>query len=382
MKGTDTGGMTADVEFMEYFRSLKQVFLYVIDECNLRCRHCLYKPHLADAQGMREIPLHVAVKLIRLFRQIGASKLTIMGGEPMLYGAPEGNRPLYALISAAKNIGYEYVRIDTNGVFDRHMLMEPGLRELDEITFSLDGPMPEVNDAVRGIGTFERCVSNIHEAVALGHNVDITACIHRGFVQNGSDGTALLDELVRYASSLGVRRLNLHPVFKMGLPRDTWTEDTDISPEQWLAIEGALVRNIQEGRYAIPVRIPRRFTLREEFDRNRQYYGYCSAKLGERVLVHPNGIIRVCALLIGTPYGVARYTDKLIEWDKGLTNELRRHHLDELTPCGNQQCGTNGLVPLCISFKPRQHEFIWNEKLKWEDRGLAGAGAAPRDDSA
>lgn len=37
---------------------------------------------------------------------------------------------------------------------------------------------------------------------------------------------------------------------------------------------------------------------KEEFEKNPEYYGYCSAKLAERVLVHPNGIIRIYSLMI------------------------------------------------------------------------------------
>ena len=38
-----------------------------------------------------------------------------------------------------------------------------------------------------------------------------------------------------------------------------------------------------------------------------------SKSIGERVLIHPNGIIRVCALMIGIPYGIGRsYGRKII----------------------------------------------------------------------
>ncbi|MFH1392721.1 MAG: hypothetical protein ABIG90_03605 [bacterium] len=39
------------------------------------------------------------------------------------------------------------------------------------------------------------------------------------------------------------------------------------------------------------------------------------------------------------------------------------------TPCTNQSKGQGfgDFVPLCFSFKPRQKELIWQEKLDWEE---------------
>ena len=34
-----------DEEFREHFKNLKQVFMYVINECNLNCPQCIYKPN-------------------------------------------------------------------------------------------------------------------------------------------------------------------------------------------------------------------------------------------------------------------------------------------------------------------------------------------------
>jgi hypothetical protein len=72
--------------------------------------------------------------------------------------------------------------------------------------------------------------------------------------------------------------------------------------------------------------------------------------------------------MIGTPYGVARFYDNKIVWDKSNTNETINHNLDESIPCANQRRDFGKHIPLCISFKPRQEEIIWKEKLKWEEK--------------
>lgn len=128
-----------DQKFKDFFQdNLKQVFLYLIDDCNLRCVQCLYKLDICFQVEKKEIAFGDAVKLISDFRELGAVKLTLMGGEPTLYGKKDGNKQLLELIKKSKELGYEYVRIDTNGQFDSELLEKPEFKMLDEVTFSID----------------------------------------------------------------------------------------------------------------------------------------------------------------------------------------------------------------------------------------------------
>lgn len=69
-----------DEKFKNYFQdNLKQVFLYLIDDCNLRCVQCLYKLDICFQVEKKEIAFEDAVKLISDFRKLGAVKLTLMG---------------------------------------------------------------------------------------------------------------------------------------------------------------------------------------------------------------------------------------------------------------------------------------------------------------
>lgn len=68
-----------DEKFKNFFDgNLKQVFLYLIDACNLNCVQCLYKLDIAFQVQKKEIDFEDAVKLISDFRELGAVKLTLM----------------------------------------------------------------------------------------------------------------------------------------------------------------------------------------------------------------------------------------------------------------------------------------------------------------
>lgn len=358
-----------DERFKKHFKDLKQVFLYVINECNLNCPQCIYKPNNYFSIGNKEIDYRTAKELISDFFELGARKLTLLGGEPTLYGKYQNSPYLLAdLIAEAKRIGYEYVRIDTNGTFSPSLLENDSFKKIDEISFSMDGYNQATCDKIRGQGIFEIEVENIKRAVSCGYNVDITCCVYQELLQKDDDGKYLMEKLIFLASDLGVRRVNYHALIKDGTPIDLWSSDLEVCTEDWVKVYDEMSQKISCGEYPISIRIPKSFITCEEFYKNPSYYGFCPAKLGERVLVHPDGIIRICSGLLGTAYGIADYHDGKIFWNDRKTNELIDHKLDICTWCTNRGKKSYGkYVPLCFSFKPKQDEFAYN-MLEWEKK--------------
>ena len=356
-------------KFLNYFQGrVKQVFFYTTEECHLRCKQCLYKPNLVfKMKNRREIPLDQMCCLAEDIHTMGAKKATIMGGEPSKYG-DTAHRDLCYFIDKLKDTGYSYVRMDTNGQFEDDMLNLSGMKKLDEVSFSIDGYNPEINDFLRGPGAFVKCDKNIKRAVDLGYTVDITSCIHPMLLQKDVDGRLKIEKMILYAQNLGVRNINFHVLFKHGFPMDTWTEDTAVNPEDWIVARDMLADKIAGGEFKIHARIPYHFISQEEFDKRPEYYGFCPAKMGERLLVHPDGQIRICSGLISSKYCVARYFDNKIVWEDGYTNELNDHDMEHPTPCTNQSKSMNcgGYCPLCFSFKPYQKEYVWKNALQWE----------------
>lgn len=356
-----------DPRFENYFKGrIKQVFLYVTDDCNLNCVQCLYNPWLRKSG---EIPEDIALILLAIFRDMGAIKLSLIGGEPTLYGLRNDYKQLLSIIRRARDLGYKYIRLDTNGLFSPTLLEREEFKLLDEITFSIDSHVCEINDALRGANSFGRALANLIRTIDLGYRVDITCCVHRENAGKDQNGNLLLESMIRFAESVGVNRINFHPLFRMDIPRDEWAGETDILPELWRELYSEMRKRIEEGRYNIKIRIPQRFISQEEFKRNPGYYGFCPVKDGERILVHSNGLIQICALRIGTPYGVARFGREGIVWEENVS-ELSEFKIYEPTSCTNQHRSFGEFVPLCISFKPKQEEIIWQRELAWEKRRI------------
>lgn len=64
----------------------------------------------------------------------------------------------------------------------------------------------------------------------------------------------------------------------------------------------------------------------------------------------------------------ARYHDNIIDWDHSAGNEIIGHDLTKDTPCTNRSRHRKygDLVPVCFSFKPDQEEYVWENRLKWD----------------
>jgi len=355
--------------FREHFKNLHQVFMYITDQCNLRCIQCIYKPNIIF-NNEREISPPVAIALLATFKELGASKLTLLGGEPTLYGADDDGKSLFEVIQAARDLGFEYLRLDTNGQFPVNLLHQPAFRLLDEIAFSIDGYTPEMNDLIRGKDTFINSILRIGQAKALGYKVTVTCCIHSELTKRSITGESGIESMIRFAESIGVDQINFHDLFKVGVPMDTWTGDLDPEIEEWVSAFNATRLKMAAGMYRISIRLPQCFIKQEEFATNPEYYGYCPAKLGERVMVHPGGVIRICSNLISSPFYIANYDDKQISWLNTGSNEILEHKPDQFTPCTNRSRNKRygEYVPLCFSFKPDQDEIIFKEKLMWELR--------------
>jgi MoaA/NifB/PqqE/SkfB family radical SAM enzyme len=128
-----------------------QTVLFILDRCNLACRHCtIYEsrhPHVKTYDRIRE-ELEYSYRL-------GSRFVDFEGGEPTLWR--DGDRDLNSLIRLAKQIGFYSTTITTNA-------QRPFAgSEADSIWVSLDG-LGDFHDQIRGRGAFDRLVKNIATA--------------------------------------------------------------------------------------------------------------------------------------------------------------------------------------------------------------------------
>ncbi|HHT9118487.1 MAG TPA: PqqD family peptide modification chaperone, partial [Candidatus Hypogeohydataceae bacterium YC38] len=174
---------------------LKELWLYINNACNLRCTHCLVE---SSPKGETGLPTDALLELIRQAKALGVTQFYFTGGEPFL-------RPdLFRLISYATQ-GGSRATILTNGVLLGQKTVKwlstfpPGSIKLQ---ISLDGSNPEVNDPIRGRGSFEAIIRGVRKVVEGGHSPTVATVL---LPENLHD----LPELLRLLHDLGVTALHL-----------------------------------------------------------------------------------------------------------------------------------------------------------------------------
>ena len=131
---------------------------HFMNSCNLRCAHCYQEDYYYE-----DLPLD---KLMQIGNQITTAlrkwnmlgRISLTGGEPFL------SPYILTLIDFLENAD-EIKQFDilTNGtcITDEHIATLVKSRKLHQIQISLDGPIEEIHDAVRGKGTFSKVLKTI-----------------------------------------------------------------------------------------------------------------------------------------------------------------------------------------------------------------------------
>jgi len=181
-------------------RPLGVLRLSLTARCNLACPYCLPDGH--DPPGLLSHEQRLMV--IEAAVALGARRLRLTGGEPLLHGGVE------ALIAAARPLGLHDIALTSNGGLLLSRLAEP-LRAagLDRVNVSLDTFDAERFAEVTRGGTLARVLDGIHTARRVFSRVKLNAVLLRGV--NSED----LPRFVEFSDQYGieVRFIELMPIF-------------------------------------------------------------------------------------------------------------------------------------------------------------------------
>ena len=251
-------------------KSIKNIYIHVTKLCNLHCKYCYF-----NAGKAMKNELHSS-ELLSLFKEIvfiEPKKVIFTGGEPLL------RKDIFCLVNNFhKMIDGKRINLCliSNGLLidDKTALKIAEL--FDEVRISIDGP-PEVNDILRGNGSFKNALNAINNLKNAGispvASVTITSLnlpLMKDFL------SFLLDELFITNIHLSIlkpsgRNLD-HPELKC-----SWEKVEQIISEFWQNrfIKSSLTEN-----------------------RKRPTLASCSScGLGEYINILPDGAVYPCHVL-------------------------------------------------------------------------------------
>lgn len=167
---------------------------HITERCNERCAHCYHASYTSNNElKLRELiaALTEMEKALRVWNRVGTFSLT--GGEPFLRRAE-----LFGLaerLDASDRVAYYDILTNGSLISEDDLIALCGFRKLRRVQLSLEGPSADVNDAIRGPGSFARTVRTIDRLKDAGLQVAVMMTLNR---QNVHTLSAMLDLLASH----------------------------------------------------------------------------------------------------------------------------------------------------------------------------------------
>jgi SynChlorMet cassette radical SAM/SPASM protein ScmF len=171
---------------------LNQLYFYLTDGCNLRCRHCWIAPKFQEkGRSCRVLGVELFKSIVEQAKALGLSGVKLTGGEPLMH--PD----ISEILDYVKNQDLN-LYIETNGVICTPEIAQQIASCKDPfVSVSLDGADAEEHEWVRGVnGCFESALNGVKNLVNAGVKPQIIMCIMR---RNKDQ----IEDMVRLAESLG-----------------------------------------------------------------------------------------------------------------------------------------------------------------------------------
>lgn len=257
---------------VSFQKNARNIFFHILTRCNLRCRHCYINP---EQHGRQTLPVEIIKKWLKtLVHEEKASNLIFIGGEPTLHPG------LDFCIKAARKMGYASITVDTNGFFFNRIMDKVTPEELDYFSVGLDGSCEEVNDLIRGKGSYGKCVAGIEKALSKGFKISLIYTVSQLNIRD-------LKNMPHFLKSLGVRRFFIQVVGIRGRSAQDKKRGFQLTRKQW----GNVVPRVaaRAARLGIHVSYPKVFLEKSErFE--------CAALVAENFFIFPNGRVYQCPL--------------------------------------------------------------------------------------
>ncbi|KYK35155.1 MAG: hypothetical protein AYK19_11090 [Theionarchaea archaeon DG-70-1] len=179
---------------------MRSMWWEVTTRCNLKCKHCYLheelKPPSAEPAG--ELNTEECMKVVDQLGEANVFTLEVVGGEPFVRSD---------IMIILRGLGEKkfWTTIDTNGTLidedTARELADTGIRRL---CVSLEGPDAEINDAIRGKGSFKKAVQGIDYLRDFGVRFRIQMTVN-------STNYTEIEKMVGFSSHVGAEDISIIP---------------------------------------------------------------------------------------------------------------------------------------------------------------------------
>ena len=188
--------MTAKQKF-----PLNQIYFYLTEGCNLRCRHCWIAPkYQSEGEKATALDLELFRHIVDQAKPMGLSAVKLSGGEPLIH--PQISEILDYLLGQDLT-----VTIESNGIAcTTELAAKIRACKNPSVSVSLDGSDAATHEWMRGVeGCFDATVRGIKNLVDAGFRPQVIMSLLRR-------NKGQMEDLVRLAESLGAGSVKFNMV--------------------------------------------------------------------------------------------------------------------------------------------------------------------------
>lgn len=172
---------------------LSQLYFYLTEGCNLKCRHCWIAPkYHVPGKPAPGLDVELFRSIIKQAKPLGLDGVKFTGGEPLMHPA------IYELLEVVSHEEL-HLSVETNGVLCTPDLAEAlkGASKNTFVSVSIDGADAATHEWVRGVkGSFEAALEGIRNLVNAGFIPQVIMTVMQ---RNKKQ----IEQVVRLAENLG-----------------------------------------------------------------------------------------------------------------------------------------------------------------------------------
>jgi SynChlorMet cassette radical SAM/SPASM protein ScmF len=210
---------------------IRQIYAYIVADCNLICRHCWLSPkHQSNSKMAESLSIDIFKSILDQAKPLGLKSIKLTGGEPLLH--PK--------ISEILQIIKDYpisLSIETNGTLcTKEIAREIASIKNSSAAVSLDGADCKTHEWVRGVkGCFDEAVKGIKNLVETGIQTQIIMSVMK-------HNQGQIEKMVRLGETLRASSIKFNIVQPTGRGEKLIDGGETLSIEQFLSL-GEFVNN-------------------------------------------------------------------------------------------------------------------------------------------
>ncbi|HUB48635.1 MAG TPA: radical SAM protein [Acetobacteraceae bacterium] len=170
----------------------------ITSKCNLRCTHCSVADMYFNSGNVpRQLDRKGRLAVLDSLKDGGVSGLSLLGGEPLTLRGQ-----LLDILHHATKIGLKLTIVSNGQLLDERTsrsLIDGGL---DSLVVSIEAPVAEIHDGVRGKGTFRKLIHNLEAFLRIRGSSE-TPRVIVNTVLSGANRSVFAD-MIPFCIGLGV----------------------------------------------------------------------------------------------------------------------------------------------------------------------------------